>query len=151
MAKKKKGKEPVEKICTFFLKTGQSIQIKGFEKNSDTHLLFAEDGGRVHKVDKKVIAVEIEHLAEIPEHLYKYVKTPKNTVRMILKSGLNLNFDGWKIKGKVDQFLSDKNDLIISHEDTVYISYGTLIEKEQSNDKQLKLVGKEDGEKRTLN
>ena len=152
MAKKKKRKEPVEKICTFFLKTGQSIQIKGFEKNSDTHLLFAEGGGRVHKVEKKVIAVEIEHLTEIPEHLKKYVKTPKNTVRMILKSGLNLNFDGWKIKGKVDQFLSDKNDLIILHEDTVYISYGTLIvdPKKEQDKKQLKLV-EEDGEKRTLN
>ena len=149
MAKRKKRKEPVEKICTFFLKTGQSIQIKGFEKNSDTHLLFAEDDGRVHKVEKKVIAVEIEHLAEIPEHLVKLSTTQKNTVRMILKSGLNLNFDGWKIKGVVDQFLSDKNDLIVLHEDCTYISYGTLIEKEEDK-KQLKLV-EEDGKKRTLN
>lgn len=154
MAKKKKKKEPVEKICTFFLKTGQSIQIKGFEKNSDTHLLFAENDGRVHKVEKKVIAVEIEHLEEIPVHLVKLSTTQKNTVRMILKSGLNLNFDGWKIKGVVDQFLSDKNDLIVLHEDCTYISYGTLIvdpkEEEARKQPELKVV-KEDGEKRTVN
>ena len=148
MAKKKKEKKKQERICTFFLKTGQSIQIKGFEKSTDTHLLFAETDGRVHKIEKKVISVEIEHLNEIPVHLIQLTTTEKSTVRMILSSGLNLDFDGWKIKGKVDHFLSDQDDMIMLHEDATYISYGTLIVKE-SKKSDLKLV--KDGEKRTLN
>lgn len=147
--KNKKKKKKVERICTFFLKTGQSIQIKGFEKSNKKHLLFAEVNGRVHKIEKKVISVEIEHLNEIPTHLAHLSTTEKSTVRMILFSGLNLNFNGWKIKGGVDHFLSDAHDVIMLHEDTIYISYGTLIEKESKKfDSKLE---EKDGKKRTLN
>ena len=151
MAKKKKDKKiMVEKICTFFLKTGQSVQIKGFEESNEQYCVFMQGDGRMHKIERKAITVEIESLKEIPTHLQKLTTTKVATARLILTSGLNLNFDGWKVKGVVDQFLSIQNDLITLHEDYTYLSFGTLIEeKENPKDKKLELV--ENGEKRTLN
>lgn len=125
------NKQNVKPISiTVYLKGKNGIPLTGIVKNSDMELsVHEENDGASHYFLREELGCIIQDVPEGQD--FSHVKEGKLTgMKMLTKSGMQLGFNGWNVADSAviptakQVYLSEKDDLIILFEDSVYSSYG---------------------------